>query len=141
MNIVILAPSSEYDPASLPALPASARVAVISWIPSASEQVTSVRVARPSGAFDALRRVASGSLPGRVLARLTPLDGGATFWRATRRSAPARTVIRSADLLVAVERDAAYAAWRWGRAARRHKVLPTVFGYPAARAQIERLSA
>jgi hypothetical protein len=50
-------------------------------------------------------------------------------------------VLEQADLVVAVERDAAYAAWRWNRTADRGGALPTVFGYPAARAQIERLAA
>ncbi|MFD1492962.1 hypothetical protein ACFSAT_09575 [Microbacterium wangchenii] len=78
-------------------------------------------------------------MPGRILIRLTPLDAGATFWRATRSTPAARGAIRTADVLVAAERDAGYAAWRWARAARRAgRDLPTVYGYPAARAAVER---
>lgn len=141
MNIAIFAPSSEYDPANLPNLPADARVAVITWAEQVAEGVDRVRLPRPTGLLDGLRRGVSRTMPGRVLARLTPLDAGVTFWRATTRSPAARQAIRDADLIVAVERDAAYAAWRWNRSARGRKALPAVFGYPAARAQIERLSA
>lgn len=141
MNIVIFAPSSEYDPTNLPALPADAHVAVIAWDGKVPEGVTGIPLPRPTGVSESLRRTMSGSLPGRVLSRLTPLDPGTTFWRYVRRSAAAGKALREADLVVAVERDAAYAAWKWSRSARRGKALPTVFGYPAARAQIERLSA
>lgn len=139
MNLVILAPSSGYDPSNLPDLPKDARVTVVGWDGTGEGRIG---LRQSNGVAKRVRLLASRTMPGRVLVRLTPLDSGATFWRATRRSKNARRVIRSADVLVAAERDAGYAAWRWTQAARRAgDELPTVFGYPAARAVIERLSA
>lgn len=74
-----------------------------------------------------------GSLVGRNIKRLTPLDGGLRFASAARRSTEFQQAVREADLIVALERDAVLAAWsalrRWGRSDARG-----VFGLAPARA-------
>jgi hypothetical protein len=76
----------------------------------------------------------------RTLVRVSPFDRGAVFWRAARRSADVAKAAMAADLLVAPERDGAFAAWNALARARRHGRRPlAVSGYPAARAAIERL--
>ena len=141
MHIVVLAPSAGFDEGSLPGLPDGARVTLIAGEQAVESHAETVVLPRQGGLAARLRALASRSMPGRVLIRLTPLDAGATFWRATRSAPSARATIRTADVLVAAERDAAYAAWRWARAARQAgRDLPTVYGYPAARAAVERLA-
>lgn len=74
-----------------------------------------------------------GSVVGRNLKRLTPLDGGLRFAAAARKNPEFRTAVREADLIVALERDAVLTAWtalrRWGRPDARG-----VFGLAPARA-------
>lgn len=74
-----------------------------------------------------------GSVIGRNIKRLTPLDGGRRFARAARRSADLRHAVANADLIVALERDTVLAAWtalhKWSRPGTRG-----VFGLAPARA-------
>lgn len=141
MHVVVLSPAGVYDAGSLPQLSPDDRVSVVAWRGAQPEGATTVPLTRRNRPVDRMAAAASRSMLGRVLVRLTPLDGGAAFWRATRSDAAARAAIRSADVLVAPERDGAYAAWRWAHAARSAgSRLPAVFGYPAARAVIGRPS-
>jgi len=140
MHIVVLAPGAGYDQSSLGSLPETARVTVVAW-EGKRPDVDTVSLHRPGGLAARVSKAAAKTMPGRVLVRLTPLDPGATFFRATRASAAAREAIRSADVLVAAERDAAYAAWRWAKAAARAEAtLSAVYGYPAGRAAVEQVA-
>lgn len=141
MHVVVLSPSGVYDAGSLPQLQEGDYVSVIVWRGVEPDGATTVPLTRRHKLGDKITAAVSGAVAGRVLLRLTPLDSGARFWRATASDATARALIRGADLIVAPERDGAYAAWRWARASRRAGTpLPAVFGYPAARAAIERLA-
>lgn len=57
------------------------------------------------------------SVVGRNLKRLTPLDGGHRFARASRQNKLFREAAMAADLIIALERDSIFAAWialqRW----------------------------
>ncbi|MBN8205698.1 hypothetical protein JF550_06970 [Microbacterium esteraromaticum] len=142
MKIVILAPGGGYDASALPMIPTDSQVSVLGFESSPEVVGTVVPLQRPGGWRAKLTAAAARTMLGRVLLRLTPLDPGVVYWRATQASDVARKAIRDADLLVASERDAAYAAWRWHRAhAKVGRQVGSVFGYPAARAAIERASA
>lgn len=115
---------------------AGAQVTVILRGPAFTVPPATVVVVRsPRAAVEWIDDLASRSVVGRVIRRLTPLDPGSTFWRSTRRSAAARESLRKADLVVALERDATYAAWRWVRA-ERSSGLRAVYGAIAARAAV-----
>jgi hypothetical protein len=101
-----------------------------------------ISVPRPTGLSGRLISSLSTSALLMEMLRITPLDPGAVFWRVTRRNPRVLAAIASADLIVAPEREGVFAAWQWARrAARRGRNTPAVFGYPAARAQLARMSA
>lgn len=73
----------------------------------------------PSAAADGLiARYLEGSVIGRNLKRISPLDDGRRFARAARKNKQFRDAMASADLIVALERDAILAGWtglrQWG---------------------------
>ena len=137
MRVVVLSPAGVFDTGSLPSL-ADVEVSVVSWSGANAPDATNVVLPGSTGPRNRVIAVAQRSVIGRVLLRLTPLDPAVVFWRATTASDAARAAIRSADLLVAPERDGIYAAWRWCRIGRRAGTpINAVFGYPAARAALE----
>lgn len=100
-----------------------------------------IAVPRPGMLLQRLDAWALRTPIGRAVRRLTWLDPGVVFWRATRRSAAARQALSDADVIVAVERDALFAAYMWARA-RRQDAVDVVDGYAAARVRIAaRMSA
>lgn len=58
------------------------------------------------------------SAAGRTLVRISPFDQSRRFWRAVRRQPRAFDVVRDADVIVAADRDAIWAAWHLARATR-----------------------
>ena len=139
MHVVILSPAGLLDDGSLPNVRADDDVTLIAWDRSDAPE-RAVLLRRPAGWSSRVARWAQPTVVGRVLLRLTPWDPALVFHRAVRGSATARGALRAADVLVAPERDGAYSAWKLARNARRAgRELPSVFGYPAARATIERL--
>lgn len=135
MEVALLA-SAPVSPDSLvPDPPPGTRIVVVAWSPSTSDALVALRPR--GGVWEKISRFASRTVIGRVLLRLTPLDPGVQFWTASRKDGQARAAISRADLLVAIDRDTAYAAWRWMRARRRKGAsVSAVFGYPAGRALI-----
>ncbi len=141
MRIVIFAPAGGYDSGSLAGMADADEVTVIAWSGASSADARLISLADPQTIGSKIDRAAQRTMPGRMLLRLTPRDPGVRFWNATRTSDDARAAIRDADVLIASERDGAYAAWKWARsAARAGHTLPSVFGYPAGRAAIERIA-
>ena len=142
-----MAPAGGLDVESLGDLPPGTTLAVVSWAPAsraqgAGENVIAVPPRR--GVLAALRRrilsVPSGAV--RALVRLTPLDEGVWFWSAASRVAAADCAAAHADVIVALDRDAIYSAFRWqrGKRAMGRRVV-SVLGYPAARIEIAKASA
>ncbi|MGO1770206.1 MAG: glycosyltransferase [Microbacterium sp.] len=68
-----------------------------------------------SGRYRSLDAAARRSVPGRLLATLSPLDDTRTVWRAVRADAKAQVLVRQADLAVAVDLPAVRTAWSWLR--------------------------
>lgn len=138
MNLVIFSPADSYGPKALPALGEADTVTVVCWGTPDARTDDRIRVAqRPLPAR--LVAIASGNVLTRTIVRALPLDTGARFWRATRSDARVEAAVRQADLIVAPERDGAFAAWSWRRVAeRRGRRIPAVAGYPAARTAIAR---
>lgn len=142
MRIVVLAPSGGFAGSVLPGLPSDAVVSVVALPGTTNEGAEVVQVSLPAGVGERITRVAARSVPGRVLLRLTPLDPGVRYWRSAMKSERARALLARADIVIASERDAGYAAWRWTRAMRRTRPeRVAVFGYPAGRAAIERIAS
>jgi hypothetical protein len=139
MRIVIFSPTGSYTSESLPTLTDADHVIVVSW--AGTGRPSEDRITVPQGAIGArFSAAARGSVLLRTMVRIMPTDTGARFWRATRHVARVRDAVRSADLLVAPERDGGYAAWSWRRVALRHgREVPAVSGYPAARTAIGQL--
>jgi hypothetical protein len=139
MRIVVASPSGAGIATALNGMPDGSAVTVVSLTRVDLPGVDCIVVPPPSRLARRLDGWARRTAAGRALRRLTPLDPGAAFWRATRRSAAARESIRQAALLVAAERDATYAVWRWARVRRRGgDPFGAVFGFPAARAFVQR---
>lgn len=82
-----------------------------------------------SGGYRALDAAARRSVPGRVLATLSPIDEPRTVARAVRRDATAEALARESDLVVAVDLPAVRAAWTW---LRRRLVPRAVYGVSTA---------
>lgn len=92
-----------------------------------------VRLTRPSGLGARLAARCARSFVARELVRLTPADPAVALWKATCATVPVQALMADADLIVAAERDASYAAWRWNRLlARRGRDVAAVYGFPAA---------
>ncbi|MBM7504159.1 hypothetical protein ACFPER_11775 [Agromyces aurantiacus] len=136
-RVIVLSPNGLYDEQSIPGLRRGDSVQVITFERVA--QTESIVLTRPMGFVDRLARRVSRSGLGRELLRLTALDAGVRFHRAARQDERVARALDEAQLVVAPERDGALAAWHASRAARRRgRATTTVFGYPAARAALER---
>ncbi|HWK77242.1 hypothetical protein [Microbacterium sp.] len=137
MHVVIFSPTDSFSAEALPMLDPADRVTVVRWAGHESDEPG--RIAVGQGTLSArVVAAARGNVLIRTVVRATPLDTGARFWRATRSDSRVRDAVRTADVIVAPERDGGYAAWAWRRlAARKGRELAVVAGYPAARNTIE----
>ncbi|MEV8172862.1 hypothetical protein [Microbacterium sp. NPDC077486] len=123
MNIMLLSPSGSFASAleSLPLDGERDHVALVTATASDSEAATTlIRLgAAALPARSRLARALERSVIGRNIKRLSPLDGGWRFASAARRSTELRRAAAEADLIIALERDSALAAWqvlhRWAR--------------------------
>ncbi|MGO1562953.1 MAG: hypothetical protein ACTHW7_14135 [Actinomycetaceae bacterium] len=82
-----------------------------------------------TGAYGAAESAAARSVPGRVLASMSPMDSTRTMWRAVRANRPAIDAVRRADLVVAADLPAVRAAWSL---LRRGDASRAVYGVSAA---------
>ena len=140
MRVVIMSPNGLFDGASLPRLGVDASVVLVSFAPV--DDVSAIVLQRHRGLSERVVRAMSRRTVGREVLRLTPLDPGVRFRRAARRDARVHQALANADLIVAPERDGALAAWYAARdAARADRDTVTTFGYPAARAALDRINA
>ena len=136
MRIVVFAPRGG-STSDLPLDPDD-RVTVVCWQDASADAVEQVITVPEHPLSRRVLTVLGTSLPGRMLTRILPLDTGSRFWRATSTSAAVADQVRKADLIVAAERDAGFAVWRWRR---RGGASGAVRGYPAARVWIRRRRA
>lgn len=70
---------------------------------------------------------------GRNVIRISPLDQSRRLWRAVRRDAALRDLVRSAEVVVAGDRDAVFAVWKMTRARTYGSRWSAVYGATAAR--------
>ncbi|MCH6231349.1 hypothetical protein MK786_11420 [Microbacterium sp. CFH 31415] len=137
MKVVVFAPSGAVASA-LDQLPLSDDDDVLVVAGGAPDIDAGVRTVIITPSLRAATRWAGaalgGSVAGRNLLRLTPLDPGRRFAGATRRARRLRTELADADLIVALERDGILAAWHAARraGARAH----AVYGVPAAQGRM-----
>lgn len=122
MNIVLVCPSgaisSVLDRIRATGGESADEVTVVSWrrrdVDATDTQ--SIIVGHPLGSFSrAMNDALRGSVVGRNVLRLSPIDGGRRMWRATRREPRFRAAVTRADLIVAVERDGILTAWMAAR--------------------------
>lgn len=78
---------------------------------------------------------------GRNAVRLTPLDPSRRLWRAARRDARLAELVRSADVVVAVDRDAIFTVWKMTRSRRYGTAWAAVYGASAARFALDAMRA
>lgn len=131
MRVIVFAPNG-IARELLTELESTAQVTVVRWNSGEPASDWTHAIARPPRAQRVVDRL-SGSLTGRMIVRMLPLDTGARFWRASRRSSVLTERVLHADLLVAADRDAGFAVWKWMR--RSSRASPAaVRGIPAARA-------
>jgi len=144
MDILVVAPHGNLDPSALGELTGAARLTAVCWDSQAPTTTTMTVLAVPArnGVAARLRErflssPASRNPIARSALRLTSFDEGRWFWLAASHADAVSASARTARVIVAADRDAVYAAWRWAREARRagHDVA-AVYGYPAARAAI-----
>jgi hypothetical protein len=76
----------------------------------------------------------AGSVIGRNLLRMTPLDGGRRLARAVRNNSQAREALADCDIIIAAERDAILTTWRAARVSR--KKVFAAYGVPAGLAKV-----
>ncbi|GAB2842080.1 hypothetical protein ACFQ0P_01640 [Microbacterium insulae] len=76
---------------------------------------------------------AQRSAIGRNLVRISPLDQSRRLWRAVRDDPRIADLIRSADIVVAADRDAVFTVWKMTRTRRFDGPWAAVFGVAAAR--------
>jgi hypothetical protein len=137
MNIVVLAPSGRHSAEDLPGLTDEDSVTVVCWSGPAVPETDGWVTLRQSHRSARLVAALSRTLPGRMLVRVLPLDGGVRFWRASASAAEVERRIGDADMIIAAERDAGFAAWKWlQRGERGGSTTVAVRGYAAARTRI-----
>lgn len=137
-RVVIMSPKGVYGATSLPRIASGDSVQVVAFVPL--DDVATIVLPRPTGFVERLVRVVSRTAVGREVLRLTPLDPGVRFRRAVRRDARVHQALAGADLVIAPERDGVLAAWHATKAAARSgRRTATMFGYPAARAALDRI--
>ncbi len=73
------------------------------------------------------------SAVGRNAIRVTPLDDSRRLWRAARKDRELRELIRSADVVLAADRDAIFTVWKMTRSRSYGAGWSAVFGAAAAR--------
>ncbi|MDQ0725930.1 hypothetical protein [Microbacterium sp. W4I20] len=122
MRVVILAPRATQDTESLRA---DAAATVIGW------DEADIRVQAPARWTSAVRRVLGGGFVARIPLRLLGADAGTQFARRVRADAAAQRALSAAELIVAADEDAVFAAWKAGRASQRPARI--VYGSAAAR--------
>ncbi|MCK2036324.1 hypothetical protein KZC51_09255 [Microbacterium sp. SSW1-49] len=127
MKVVVLAPRGA---TAVDAIRATGDVETIGWAPSGSDVV----VRRPAPWAAGLQRRLGSGIPVRILLRFLGADDATQFARAVASDPSAQRVLASADLVVAAEEDATYAAWRAARSSSRPRA---VYGFAAARAILE----
>lgn len=88
-----------------------------------------VEVPHSGGLSRRVRRAFGGSFPARLVTRILGVDEATSFARAVRRTPSAAIVLESAEVVVAADEDAAYAAWR---SRDRRSAKAVVFGHAAA---------
>ncbi|WP_203137756.1 hypothetical protein [Microbacterium sp. JZ31] len=111
-RVVLLAPRGVTDEATVAGLGDARRLRLVCWAGAPTAGLTAVQLPRPSKRVWRLHAALGRGPLGRTLVRLTPADTGALFWRAASRHAEVEAAVHGADLVVAGERDAVYAAWR-----------------------------
>ncbi|MGV9769738.1 glycosyltransferase [Microbacterium sp. NPDC003461] len=119
METVLLKPSGVVDAAALAGLADAGTLRLVCWegAPTAGIETLHVPRRRSPQVIVRLLAVMESTPIGRMLVRLTPWDPGATFWRAIARDRAVHAVAAGADMIVAGERDAIFAAWRLRRSA------------------------
>jgi len=140
VRIVILSPSTVFDDSLASDAEAGVAATVVGW--ASGPGGADIELPRPTGPLRRLASRVSASAIGRELVDVTPLAPSRAYWRAMRDDPAVAAAVEQADVIVATERDAAYAAWRWhDRLRRKGRHVAAVYGVPAARAAIERLRA
>ncbi|UNK69724.1 hypothetical protein [Microbacterium sp. H1-D42] len=79
-----------------------------------------------------IERLAWGSALGRNLIRITPLDRSRRLWSAARRDPVLRDLVREADVVVALDRDAILTVWKLSRMRELGVSWDAVYGGTAA---------
>lgn len=138
MKVVIFSPTDSYSAEMLPLTEADT-VTVVCWMNHGDGGEG--RVALPQGRISTrIVAFAARNVVTRTIVRILPLDTGARFWRATRSVARVQEAVHHADLLIAPERDGAFAVWSWRRRLlRKGRDIPAVSGYPAGRTAITKM--
>lgn len=131
MRITVLAPGGSADAVSLEEF---GDVAVVGL--EGAEVTLPVRA--PNARSQRIAAALSRTFPTRALLRVLPWEPSTWFARAIAADPRARAALTEADVVVAADPDAVYAAWRIARPSAR--VRSVVFGFPAARAACEDLS-
>lgn len=79
-----------------------------------------------------IERLAWGSALGRNLIRITPLDRSRRLWSAARRDRTLHDLVREADVVVALDRDAILTVWKLSRKRELGVSWDAVYGGTAA---------
>ncbi|MGF2948495.1 hypothetical protein [Microbacterium alcoholitolerans] len=141
MNIVVITAGGLIPEEPLGVLPAGTAVRRVAVSGLERPGPDTLLIPLPDGLIARWARVvntrARRSVVLRMLVRISPLDAGASFWRAVRRDARVAAFMDQADLLVAADRDANYACWHLAR----KTTIPAVSGYSAAKKELQRRTA
>lgn len=94
------------------------------------DHVLSIR--QPSTLARRIEGFAWRSPLGRNLIRVTPLDRSRRLWRAARSDHRLRAILSTADIVVALDRDAILTVWKLARMRDADARWDAVYGGPAA---------
>lgn len=113
---VVAVMSSDHESPALAELAAHADVTRVAPGATASEPDTHRVDLHPlRGLARRIEQLAWRSAFGRNLVRITPLDRSRRLWRAVKHDAALRELVRAADVVVALDRDAVLTVWKLSR--------------------------
>ncbi|WDH79816.1 hypothetical protein PTQ19_05085 [Microbacterium esteraromaticum] len=108
--------SSDHETPALADLAARAEVVRVGPASKGAHSVTHVLTpAAPRGLSQRIERLAWRSAVGRNAIRISPLDRSRRLWRAAKRDRVLHALVRDADVVVALDRDAILTVWKLSR--------------------------
>lgn len=130
---VIAIMSHDRESPAVAELASQAEVVCVGPVSDASGAIDHALALRAPGPLARrIEEVAWRSAIGRNVIRITPLDRSRRLWRAAKRDRGLQDLVRSADIVVALDRDAVLTVWKLAHDSRLDGSWDAVYGGAAA---------